>query len=482
MPQPRIVSPLASLFRPLRSAGIGVGLLLTAAGLAAQSARTLPVEIFDPGFPVGDSSYHALTVASDGQVYFSIGTHQVHSSAQLFRFDPTARKIDHLADLSEVAGIDPRAEVPHGKVHTPLIEHAGSLYFTTHTSTYIDTLPDVAPADGRRPYQGGDFMRVVLATGEVERLAASHLPNEGLITMALDPDAAMLYGLTWPSGILMGYDLTSGQLHQWGAVQERGEWGRLGDDWNFICRSLGIDQAGRLYGSTNTGRIWSFDRDATRPLQYYAQLDLDAVPTIQSESFAVTDEVHFFWRNWRTIAWNPSTESFWGIHGGSSQLFEFDPTRGSLRSVHRMIPRGVEPGRRNPWRTQLGFLVGPDNTIYYLAHGPPEEVAGRPPVRAAVHLLTYQIETDRFVDHGILTSADGRRVFFTESLAQSPEGDLYTVAWVETLDPARQARIQSARGAAAPDETPETIYEMQLVRLSANSDGMARVRDSLAHK
>lgn len=323
-------------------------------------------------------------------------------------------------------------------------------------------------------------MCVDIPTGRVEAVAASNLPSEGIITMALSPENDMLYGLTWPSGILLGYDLTAGKLHNWGAVQGRGEWGQLGEDWEFICRSLGVDDHGVVYGSTNTGEIWRLDHTAARPLQHYHQLHLDAVPAIQSESFTITDEVHFFWRNWRTIAWNDQTDSFWGIHGGSSQLFEFSPATGTLRSVTRMLPAGVAAGRRNPWRTQLGFAVGPDNTLYYLAHGPPQEIDGRAPVRASVNLLTYQIDQDKLIDHGMLSSTDGRRVFFTESLALSPEGDLYTVAWVETIDRARQEQIQAARGEAAPDETTDTIYEMQLVRLRADSDGMAQVRDRLA--
>ena len=467
-----------SIFR----SGLSAILVLAATGLFAGSPPGLKVEVFDPGFLVGDSSYHALTVASNGQVYFSIGTHHAHSSAQLFRFDPATQEVHHVADLSEVVGIDPLREVPHGKVHTPLIEHDGALYFATHTSTYTGTLPDVSPADGRTPYQGGHFMRMPLDNGEVEAVAALGLPNEGLISMAVDPSAEMLYGLTWPSGILVGHELATGKLQNWGAVQGRGEWGQLGQDWDFICRSLGIDADGLLYGSTNQGEIWSLDHEAARPLQHYQQLNLDAVPAIQSESFTVTDEVHFFWRNWRTIAWNPTTQSFWGIHGGSSQLFEFSPSEGTLRSVQRMIPDGIEAGRRNPWRTQLGFQIGPDNTIYYLAHGPPQEVLGRSTVRASVHLLTYQIDRDALIDHGILTAADGRRVFFSESLALSPAGDLYTTAWVETTDRARQAQIQTARGEAAPDETADTIYEMQLVRIAHDSAAMGQVRERLARE
>ena len=50
-----------------------------------------------------------------------------------------------------------------------------------------------------------------------------------------------------------------------------------------------------------------------------------ASPDIQEAEFEIVSEPHFYWRNWRTILWNPNTESFWGLHGGSTQLFEFKP-------------------------------------------------------------------------------------------------------------------------------------------------------------
>lgn len=434
----------------------------TAAGGAEAVIRA---QVFDPGYLAGDSNYHSLTAASNGKLYFSINSHQPEASVRLFSFDPATEKVTLVSDVSAALGVDPAREIGHGKIHTPLMEFEGALYFATHTSQYEGTLPMIAPTDGRRPYQGGHFMRLDLASETIEDLVPSNLPNEGIITMALDPVDRTLYGLTWPSGFLISYNLKTELFRNWGGVQGRGEWGPIGAEWEFICRKLGVDDMGTIYGSTNSGQIWRFDREAQRPVDYYEQLDLDAVPAIQSEAFTLEPEVHFFWRNWRTITWNERTQSFWGLHGGSSQLFEFAPVAGELRSIRPMVPAGGQTGRRNPMRTQLGFMLGPQNTLFYLAHAQPIEVSGRRPVKNSVHLLTYVIDTGEFRDHGPILGQDGQRVFFTESIEIGADGHIYTLAWVETIDENRMAVVQRARGLAVPEETDDAVYEMQLVRL-----------------
>ncbi len=438
---------------------------VTAFAQSDVGAAHIRVDLFNPGFLEGDSNYHSITAASDGMIYFSVNSHHPHSSVRLYRFNPADESMALVGDITQALGEDVNRQIPHGKIHTPLVEYDGYLYFATHTSQYVGTLPEMSPADGREPYEGGHFMRYNLKTGAFEDLSHLGLPNEGIITMAVDTTNRTLFGLTWPTGLLISYNLDEGLLHNWGAVQDRGEWGRFGEGWNFINRTLAIDPAGNLYGSTDTGRIWHFDASAERPVEYLEGLSLDNVPPVQEADFEIAPEPHYFWRNWRTILWNPNSESFWGLHGGSTQLFEFKPSEGTLRSVRPLRADGAGVGQRNPYRTQLGFMLGPDNTIYYLAHGPGETVDGRRDIPTSVHLLTYDIDADKLADHGTLIGPDDRRVFFAESLEMGPDGRLYAVASVETIDPERMAQVQSARGHAAPEETKDVIFEMQLVRM-----------------
>jgi hypothetical protein len=419
----------------------------------------------------GDCSYHSLTTASDGMIYFTVCTHHDQSSARLYQFNPATESIAQVGDLGDILGEDSTKQIPHGKIHTPLVEHEDYLYFSTHTSYYAGNLPNTAPADGRSPYPGGHFMRYHLPTGAFEDLAQLKLASEGIITMAVDKVNNTLYGLTWPTGLLISYNLEEKLLHNWGAVQGRGEWGPLADEWNFICRRLAVDDAGNVYGATDTGRIWQFIKGRQRPVEYFDELNVADLAPPPEPGFSLLPEPHFFWNNWRTILWNKTTDSFWGLQGGSTQLFEFKPDSALLRPVRLLRPDSVpRDTRRNPFRSQLGFTLGPDNTLYYLAHGPGLEMKGREALDTSVHLLSYQIDTDTFTDHGVLSAPENQRIFFAESLELGPDGHLYSVAWIEVTDPSRMQTIQSARAKAAPDETDEVIYEIQLVQLPALED------------
>ncbi|MEX0326500.1 MAG: hypothetical protein AB3N33_10470 [Puniceicoccaceae bacterium] len=433
----------------------------------------VPVRLFNPEYLEGDCSYHSLTAASDGMIYFTIGTHHEQSAARIYRYNPSDESIDEIGDLTKILGDDPSRQILHGKIHTPLIEDEGYLYFSTHTSSYDGNLPNMRPADGRAPYPGGFLMRYELASGTYEKLAQLQLPNEGIITLTMDTSSDTLYALTWPTGLLLSYNLEEGLLLNWGAVQERGEWGQLPGEWSFICRRLAMDSAGNLFGSTDTGRVWKFVKGQQRPVEYLPGLNVADVAPSQEGGFELLAEPHYFWFNWRTILWNPNTASFWGLQGGSTQLFEFTPENLSLRSVHSLRPTTVSAdSRRNPFRTQLGLTLGPDNTLAYLAHAPGIENDDREPLATSVHLVTYAIGSGKFKDHGPLLASSDARVFFAESLELGLDGHLYTVAWVESTDPAKREAVQKARGKAAPKETEEVIYEIQLVQLPKWDDLM----------
>ena len=177
---------------------------------AASAQQHIQVELFDPGYLAGDSNYHSLTAASDGVIYFTVNTHHRICRSSSFVLIRMTGRFELVADITEVLGEDAQAQIPHGKVHTPLVEHGGYLYFATHTSQYEGSLPDMSPDDGRAPYHGGHFMRYDLDSGEFEELAHLGLPNEGIITMAMDTAGGNLYGLTWPTGLLISYNFDQG--------------------------------------------------------------------------------------------------------------------------------------------------------------------------------------------------------------------------------------------------------------------------------
>ncbi|MHC4444368.1 MAG: hypothetical protein ACYTF1_11690 [Planctomycetota bacterium] len=423
-------------------------------------------ELFDPDFTHGDNAYTGIVSASDGKIYFVVGSHNPDHACRFFSFDPADRKLSLIAKMDEVVGEDEKKQYSQGKVHTRIYEHKQKLWFATHTAYYqtaasgVDYAP-VIDYKGKGPYRGGHFMSYDLYRGKFTSLART-LPNEGIITMAMDKKAGVLYGLTWPSGILMSYDINSQDFRSWGAVQGRGEWEHKPFKWDMICRTLGVDANSFVYGSTMDGRIWKYDPAKLLRVSFIKGLDLKRVPFSQSATETVKGE---FRNNWRTIEWNRKTKSFWGLHFECSTLFEFVPVQNYLRAVAELGHEAYHGMPRNPEISQLGFTIGPKNTIFYLAHGPAVTIEGRKDMQSSLYLITYQIDKAKYTNHGPILSGNKRRVFFSESIAIGPDDGIYTVAWVEITDPQRAAKIMAARLQGAPDETQQTAYEMLLVRL-----------------
>ncbi len=424
-----------------------------------QLPRHVDAEIFDIGFLVGDSNYHSILAASDGRIHFTVDTHDDAYGSRYYTFDPNTGVMNLVAKMDEVLGEPASTHIPQGKVHTPLFEHEGKVYFATHTAYYAGEVPR-RDTGGKVPYSGGRFVCYDLASGQFTDLARS-LPGEGIITMAMDKANEMLYGLTWPSGLLLAYDIKGGEMRCWGAVQGRGEWGHHPDEWDRICRTLAVAPDGRVYGTTMDGRLWRFDARDERPVTYLDGLDLSKVPFTQSAAATLKGD---FQNNWRVIEWNNATKSFWGLHFETATLFEFIPDSGYIRAVVEMRPEPYRGMPRNPEISQLGFILGPKNTLLYLANGPAVAMAGRPPLQSAVYLLTWDIDKEVLTDYGPVIGPDHRRLFFTESLARAQDGRLYTVAWAEVLDPARAEAIRGARR-VGPAETARDIYEIVLARL-----------------
>lgn len=424
-------------------------------------AKQIRCQFFQPDFTIGDSNYHSLVAASDGKLYFSIDTHNADYACRFYSFDPKSEEISLIAELDAPLGEDATREISQGKVHVPFFENEGKLYFSTHTSFYQDGLPGYDA--GEKPlYKGGHFMSYDMQTGAFESLARI-IPNEGLITMTMDHERKMLYGLSWPSALFVSYDMNKDELRSWGAVQERGEWGHHPHEWNRVCRTLGLDQTGNVYGSTMDGHVWKFDPEILpRPLSYIDGLDLSRATFSQSAEETLKGD---FQHNWRVVEWNPATSSFFGILWETTALFEFVPESNYIRALADFRHEAYQGMPRNPEISQLGFIIAPDNnTILYLGHGPAPEIEGVPAVQSGLYLLSYDIKKAEMKNHGLVIGKKDRRPFFAESLAIGADDRLYSVAWVEVTDPARRAIIAEAR-AFGPEETDRMVYEIQLIQL-----------------
>ncbi len=115
------------------------------------------------------------------------------------------------------------------------------------------------------------------------------------------------------------------------------------------------------------------------------------------------------------------------------------------------------------------YLVMHIWVIHHLAHGPVVKVDGRklnPAYQA--HYVTYDLATKKRTDHGPLMAAGDRRVCHADTLAILPDGRLFSLAWVETVDPARIKEMKAlAKGRRLYSKMKKNgpYYEVQLVEL-----------------
>lgn len=415
----------------------------------ADTARqVLHAHFYDSGFSLADDNYNACFRASNGKVYYVLCSGSVDTGAQMYALDPATGKIEHVADLTEAAGEKGMHAVPQGKGHSLFVEYKGKLYFATHIGYYNPATAsgqEVAGTTppGYKPYPGGHFLSYDLATGHFESLAKAPV-GEGIISFMMDPARGRLYGITWPSGLFLRYDIAAHQLKNFGPYTLGGEKGIPGKTFRVICRSLALDpDDGSVYFTTADGDILRYDYNADS-LQKMAECNL------RKDIFGQIDpsKPGTMGYNWRQTLWFPPQHVFYGMHGRSGFLFKFDPRARKVDVVTRLVSDTTsKSGMYDAFAYgYLGFALGADgHTIDYLTGAPLTATGGAratssPADKAAagsqdedIHFVTYDITSERRVDHGLLQLDDGARPFFAQSIAIGSK-NIYTIAKVRNKE------------------------------------------------
>ena len=398
-------------------------------------ARRLVAHVYDSKFAFGRQTFNGISCASDGNIYYVISSAALETGGQMYRYSPALNEVRHLGDLTAACGEKDLRAIPQGKSHVRFFEVDGKLYFATHLAYY-----DVAgaretkavPPPGYRPYPGGHFLAYDLKSGKFEDLATAPL-QEGIISMTMDPQRSRLYGLTWPGGYLLAFDLRTRQMRRVGPVDEGGEAGE-GARFRVICRSLALDpRDGAVYLTTSQGDILRYHSDGNA---------LAPVPGVdlRKDYFGTFDpaEPGLMGYHWRQTTWYGPESAIYGIHGNSGYLFRFLPRERRVEVLERITS---EPSRRSGifdmyYYGYLGLALGPDGrTLYYLTGGPIAG-AGKPQHKTVigvrgeenVHLVTYEIPTGRYCDHGPVFSKDGQRPTHVNSIAIGHDGSVYALA------------------------------------------------------
>ena len=392
------------------------------------------------GFPDAHDTYHALSAAGDGKIYYVLSSVRYNVGAQFYVYDPVTDQTKFIADLSEALGEKEKKCIVQGKSHVEFCEHDGKLYFSTHIGYYemingSECMPVNAPS-GYQLYPGGHFVAYDMRSGKIEDLAlAPH--GEGIITMTMDKQRGHLYGITWPVGYLLHYDLNTHQLKELGLVNERGEAGVIGKDYRVICRSMFVDpRDGNAYYTTAEGDIFRYRAGLPAPEKL---MDVDMrLDYFGSYDYTRAGSGSY---NWRKIWWHEPENMAYGVHGNSGYLFRFDPKAPKIEIVERFTS---EPSRKSGMFDQfsygyLGFKIGENQTIYYLTGAPiyrnGKRVKGVDRLAGGgskglehLHLVTYHIPEKKYMDHGPIFYEDGSIPTYVNAIAMDRLGNIYTLA------------------------------------------------------
>jgi hypothetical protein len=405
--------------RKLRSTPGRVTSLLTVAwlGLApllSHAATTVTVDyrVF-PGLAQMDGNWAALLAASDGKVYAGLACHGC--SGHLVFYDSKADRMVDLGDLNSLTGEQGLDIGPQSKIHAKFGEGKdGRIYFATHGGWWFNYARFATPEG----YPGSHYMAY---DPKLERIQDFGIgPRyEGMNTGAYDPKFNRIYGLTHPRGHFVYYDVGTGV---------KVDKGRM-NNWDSICRTLGIDEEGNVYGGFGAGHIFAYSPRTD------AITELDETLPIRQKGISVGRDYGKSETAWRALVWDALTKRFYGVEESETALFSFDPSAPPSEAVKRLgqmaIP-ALASGRDVPYAT-LSLALGQDRKLYYAAAAREFDYGGSSDAQAS-HLITYDLRTEKTEDLGEMHLPDGRAVLGTNSATTGPDGSIYFVGAIQVKE------------------------------------------------
>ncbi|MFA7172929.1 MAG: hypothetical protein WC340_05865 [Kiritimatiellia bacterium] len=429
----------------------------------ALKAEGLTARVFNSGFREAHDTYNALSIASDGNVYYVLCSTSIDFGGRVFRYDPRTDKITFVGDLTEFCGEKGLKTVPQGKSHVLFYEYEGKLYFSTHAGYYntaggMERMATEVPP-GYKVYPGGHLLTYDLKSGAHEDLGIAP-EREAVLAMSMDTQRGVIYGISWPIGYFFRYDVATKKMTNLGPTASQGESGE-GSTYRVLCRSIAIDpESGCAYFTNPEGDIFCYRPNAER----VEKVEGEDMRKDYFGKYEPTDSGSMGY-NWRQLVWHPDEKVFYGVHGNSGYLFRFDPKATRIEVLDRITS---EPSQRSGMGDQfsygyLGFTLGPDGrTLYYLTGGPIYEngkrVKGREKVATGMakgienlHLVTYDIPTQGYKDHGPVFYPDGQRPLYVNSIAVAADGTVYTLARVTENGHMRTDLVQIKTGAQGTD-------------------------------
>ena len=274
-----------------------------------------------------DGQWQGMAVASDGNCYFGSSTHAKSHGAGFHKFDPrTYRHTMLVEDMTYQCG---EQDLPfqQGKIHSPIVECDGWLYFCTHLSNYWK--------EGIEAYPGAHVFGYEMATGEFRDFGIVKERYSIYSAIAVDPVLKKLYVFSVPfvpelykeDGChLMSIDIATGEKKDCGKVVD----GRLGASfWFFVDKDSNVwfTLWKRNYVYENDfGNLYCYNPEADSIKVYDNVLPMGQLIDETPVSEARNEQ-----RAWTWLSPFPGRDKCYFIQGtlggGDERLWIFDPSK-----------------------------------------------------------------------------------------------------------------------------------------------------------
>ena len=382
-----------------------------------------------------DGQWQGIIAASDGACYFGASTHSPLHGSSFFKYEPGSNKLTVLAeDMTRVCGEDPARTSPQGKIHSPIVEHDGWLYLTTHLSNYWDSAMD--------KYTGAHVIGYELATGKFRDFGIVRKRYSIYSAINVDRKNGKLYVFVVPfaqadvesdGSHLYQIDIATGAMADLGLVGQKQRSNVL---WFFI------DDKGDCW-FTCWKNHWPISWDHGDLYQYEAGKKVitchkNVLPLgkLGPDGAAAPEKLNSE-RSWSWAEALPGNDrclfTTGCLGGGDERLWIFDP-RKDIRKGEAFQPIA--------WigSTFLGNAFDGRDRVYFVQYNSwgdartywPEAVRDylREDIHFddALHLRSISVAPGadgRVVDHGRIVDGEKRRLTMIESLAADDKGNVY---------------------------------------------------------
>lgn len=395
-----------------------------------------------------DGQWQGIMVASDGNCYFGTSTHSSAHGAGFHKFDPVTKTHTVLAeDMTIVLG-EGNTTSQQGKIHSPIVELDGWLYFTTHLSNYWPK--------GISDYTGAHVVGYEMATGKFKDFGIIRPRYSTYSAINIDPVRKKLYIFVVPfleelveadGSHLYSVDIETGEMRDLGLVAK---------NRSAASKTFFIDNEGNCWFTLWKRNQHLNDKSSSAPYKPFYENDngnlycyrpstdkieiyYDVLPYGKLiDGTPITKESYRKERAWTWSAPLPGSENkkclftmgTWG--GGDERLWIFDPSK-DIKSGKAFKPIA------SIGSTFLHTALGGDR-VYFIQYedlqdertkGAEFERENDPDLVGydeSLHLRSVSITgglNQKVTDHGKIVDQDGRACRFINSLAADDEGRVY---------------------------------------------------------